>query len=395
MLMACKLLNHPRLKMKKINRKDFLTKGAAALAGGSLLTTACGQGSGSANSPAGQGPAIQTGKTYRWNMVTTWPPNFPILGEGCKLFADWVEQMSGGRLKIQVYGGGELVPPLEVFDAVQSGTAEIGNGSAYYWAGKIPAAPFFSTVPFGMNAQQMMAWLTGGNGMQLWEDLYKPLNLIPFASGNTGVQMGGWFNKEINTIDDLKGLKMRIPGLGGQVLTRAGGAAVQVAGGEIYTNLERGVIDATEWIGPFHDYKLGFHKIAKYYYYPGWHEAGTVLETIVNKLKFEQLPPDLQAIVRMASYWQYTYTISSFEAQNAIYLKKLIEEEGVDMRPFPEEVLTRLKTLTEEVLGELTAKDAKAQQIYDAYRSFKSQSERWSSITEKIFYNRIEDATAS
>ena len=197
-------------------------------------------------------------------MVTTWPPNFPILGEGCKLMADWVEKMSGGRLKIQVFGGGELVPPLEAFDAVSSGSVELANGASYYWAGKVPSAQFFATVPFGMNAQQMNGWILSGGGQELWDEVYAPFNVKGYPAGNTGVQMGGWFNKEINSLDDLKGLKMRIPGLGGKVINKAGATAVNVAGGEIYTNLERGVIDATEWIGPFHDYKMGFHKIAKY-----------------------------------------------------------------------------------------------------------------------------------
>lgn len=375
--------------MKNISRKKFLKKSVAALAGSSLLASGCGSDAGTGTSADGS-PNIQTGKKYRWKMVTTWPPNFPILGEGCQRFADWVNEMSGGRMTIQVFGGGELVPPLEVFDAVQSGVAEMGNGSAYYWAGKIQAAPFFSTVPFGMNAQQMMGWLMSGGGLQMWEELYAPFNMLPIPSGNTGVQMGGWFNKEINTIDDLKGLKMRIPGLGGQVLGKAGGAAVQVAGGEIYTNLERGVIDATEWISPFHDYKLGFHKIAKYYYYPGWHEAGTVLETTVNKAKFDALPADLQVIIRTAAFRQYTYMLSELETQNAIYLNKLINEEDVDVRPFPEEVLNRLKELTQEVLDELVGENAQAKKIYDAYKAYKAQADGWASISEKIFYDRIE-----
>ena len=373
--------------MKNISRKDFFKKGVAAVAGTSILASACGDADNDIAS--GHAPNIQTGKKHRWRMVTTWPPNFPILGEGCKLFADWVEEMSGGRLQIQVYGGGELVPPLEVFDAVQSGAAEMGNGAAYYWAGKIPAAPFFSSIPFGMNAQQMMGWLTAGGGLQMWEELYAPFNLIPIVSGNTAVQMGGWFNKEINSIDDIKGLKMRIPGLGGQVFSRAGGAAVQVAGGEIYTNLERGVIDATEWISPFHDYKLGFHKIAKYYYYPGWQEAGTALETLINKAKFEQLPKDLQSIIRAASARQYQYVISELETQNGIYLEKMIKEEGVDIRAFPESVLTRFKELTDEVLADLISKSPEAQRIYEAYIGYKQRADLWASITEKIFYNRI------
>ena len=380
-------IHHPDYATMKqnISRKDFFLKGGAALAGATVLGSACTQ------QPAAEGgPNVITSKKYRWNMVTTWPPNFPVLGEGCVLFADWVREMSGGRLDIRVYGGGELVPALEAFDAVSSGTAEIGNGGSYYWAGKMAAAPFFSSVPFGMNAQQMNAWILAGGGQELWDRLYAPFNLRSFAAGNTGVQMGGWFNREINSIADLQGLKMRIPGLGGQVITRAGGTAVNVAGGEIFTNLERGVIDATEWIGPYHDYLMGFHKIARYYYYPGWHEPGTTLETFVNKGQFEALPADLQAIVVAAIQRQNIWTLSQFEAQNNLYLNKLINEESVDLRAFPAEVIQELRRLTGEVLDELTGSDPLAAEIYNSYRKFREQAAAWSTRTEKIFYEQIQ-----
>ncbi len=234
-------------------------------------------------------------------MVTTWPPTLPILQDSAKLVAKWVEEMSEGRMKITVYGGGELIPSLEVFEAVTQGVAEMGHGASYYWAGKAPAAQFFGSVPFGMNAQQMISWLYSGGGLQLWEELYAPLNLVPMPVGNTGPQMGGWFKREINSPSDLQGLKMRIPGLGGDVIKRAGGSAILSALGEIYTNLERGVIDAAEWIGPYHDYLQGFHKAAEYYYYPGWQEPQTVTELMINKSAFDALPPYLQNIIRTAA----------------------------------------------------------------------------------------------
>ena len=244
---------------KTINRKNFIKKAAlSALTGASLLS--CKPKSDSKE----RSIAIISQKKYKWKMVTTWPPNFPVLGEACNHFAQWVEEMTDGQISINVYGGGELIPALECFEAVSSGAVEIGSGASYYWAGRSPATQFFTTVPFGMNAQQMNSWLYCGGGQELWKELYAGYNLVPFPAGNTGVQMAGWFNKEINTIEDFKGLKMRIPGLGGKVLERAGGSAVLSAGSEIYTNLERGVIDATEWIGPYHDYNMGFHKIAKY-----------------------------------------------------------------------------------------------------------------------------------
>ena len=330
------------------------------------------------------------GKTYEWKMVTTWPPNFPVLGEGCTLFADLVEQMSAGRIKIKVYGGGELVPALEAFDAVRSGAAEMGSGAAYYWAGKIAAAPFFASVPFGMNAQQLNAWILTGGGMELWRELYAEYGLVPFLGGNTGVQMGGWFNREINSLDDLQGLKMRMPGIGGKVLEKAGGTPILLAGGELYTGLERGIIDATEWIGPYHDYKMAFHQIAKYYYSPGWHETGTALEFFANKEVFDTLPSDLQMIIETASLRVNHWMLSEFETQNSLYLKKLQEEENIEIRYYPQEVLDQLRQYTEEVLVELTEQDAFSQKVYASYKAFQEASSEWAGLTEKVFYNQIQ-----
>jgi TRAP-type mannitol/chloroaromatic compound transport system substrate-binding protein len=295
-------------------------------------------------------------------------------------------------MEIQVFGAGELIPAFETFYAVSTGVAEIGNGAGYYWAGMLPAAQFFASVPFGMNAQQMNAWILGGGGQALWEELYAPLNLLPMASGNTGVQMGGWFNREINAVADLKGLKMRMPGLGGKVLSEAGGTAIQVAGGEIYTNLERGVIDATEWVGPYHDYKMGFYKIAKYYYYPGWHEAGTTLETIFCKSKFDALPTDLQQILRTASMRQNIWTLSEFEAKNSEYLDKLINEEHVDIRAFPVEVIETMRILTRKVTNELTESDPKSRKVYEAYTAYLAKARKWADISEKVYYDLLSAA---
>lgn len=326
---------------------------------------------------------------FEWKMVTTWPPNFPILGEGCVRFADLVRTMSNGRMEIKVYGGGELVPALECFDAVRSGAAEMGSGAAYYWAGKTPAAQFFATVPFGMNAQQMNAWLLTGGGMKLWEDLYADYNLIPFVFGNTGVQMGGWFNREINAIADFKGLKIRMPGLGGKVMERAGGTPVLLAGGEIYTGLERGVLDATEWIGPFHDSKMGFDQIAEYYYTPGWHEPGTVLELIINKEAFEDLPEDLQSIIRVAAEAINNWVLLELETKNAEYLTLLVEK-GVKIRQFSKEILATLRTYTEDILEELTAEDEYAKKVYASFQTYRKKAVMWSGLTEKVFYNNIQ-----
>ena len=372
--------------MKKISRKKFLASGATALTGATLLGSGCVPGT---STNPGAAPSINLGASVQWTMVTTWPPNFPILQEGCVKMAEWVEKMSAGRLKIRVYGGGELVPPLEAFENVSNGTAQMGHGAAYYWAGKRPAFQFFASVPFGMNAQQINAWMISGEGKKLWDEAYEPFNVIPFPGGNTGVQMGGWFNKEINSLADLKGLKMRIPGLGGKVFTRAGGTSVNVPGQEIYTNLERGVIDATEWIGPYHDYVMGFHKIAKYYYYPSWQEGGTCLEFFVNKQAFEGLSEDLQEIVRIGAAGMNSWMLSQFEAKNALYLEKIMQEGQIELRVFPEDVIAQLRKITGEVVQEMLT-DSAIQRIYDSFTQFKNTMKNWSEYSEKFFYNKLQ-----
>lgn len=369
---------------KTLNRKDFLKKTAiGALAGTSIISC---QSQSEKNQAS---PSIISQKKYKWKMVTTWPPNFPVLGEACKYFAQWVEEMTAGQISINVYGGGELIPALECFEAVSGGAAEIGSGASYYWAGRSPATQFFTTVPFGMNAQQMNSWLYSGGGQELWQELYAQYNLVPFPAGNTGVQMAGWFNREINTIKDFQGLKMRIPGLGGKVLEKAGGSAVLSAGSEIYTNLERGVIDATEWIGPYHDYNMGFHKIAKYYYAPGWHETGSTLEVFFNKPLFDSLEPRLQVILETAAYRMNAWTLAEFEAKNNEYLQKLIHEENVELRQFSSKILSTLKKYTEEMLTEITAKDKASKKIYSSYDSFRKNIKQWASHSEKPYHNLL------
>ena len=366
--------------MNPLKRRDFIKK--APLAGGAFLA-------GCASPQQTDAPAVHTGKTYEWKMVTTWPPHFPILGETADHLAHWINDMSQGRLKIQVYGGGELIPPLEGFDAVSQGVAEMCHGASYYWAGKSPSTQFFSAVPFGMNAQQMIAWITSGGGQTLWEELYAPFNLTPMPAGNTGFQMGGWFNREINTINDFQGLKMRMPGLGGKVISKAGGSAVLSAGGEIYTNIERGVIDATEWIGPYHDYLMGFYKAAKYYYYPGWHEPGTLIELIVNKQAFESLPSDLQAIVRAAAARATVWALAEFESKNNTYLQKMINEHSVQLKRFSDPILKTLRQYSQEVIDEVIASDVMSKKIYTSFDAFRKNVSGWANVSEKIYYTSI------
>jgi TRAP-type mannitol/chloroaromatic compound transport system substrate-binding protein len=368
------------------NRKQFL-QGLAA--GTIALPVALRLLLGEAHAEQGDSYQVSNGQRYDWKMVTTWPPGFPILGEGCELLATLVKKMSAGRLNIEVFGGGELVPALEAFNTVSSGGAEMGSGSPYYWAGKVPGAQFFSGYPFGLNAQQMNAWLLAGGGLELWRELYAKHNLVPFIGGNTGVQMGGWYNREINSVADFKGLKMRMPGLGGRVLEALGGTPVLLAGGELYTGLERGVIDATEWVGPYHDYIMGFHEIAKYYYYPGWHEPGTAFEFFVNKDKYDELPLDLQTILEVATHYINMYTLSAFEAKNAEYLEKLRAVPTLSVRPFPDEVIIKAKAAATETIADFAAGDPFAQKVYEQVVAFKKRANDWGEITERIYYNRM------
>jgi TRAP-type mannitol/chloroaromatic compound transport system substrate-binding protein len=314
-----------------------------------------------------------------------------VLQTGAERFAKRMDEVSEGRLKIQVFAAGELVPGLGVFDAVSQGTVEAGSGAAYYWAGKVPAAQWFSSVPFGLNAQGINAWFYGGGGLELWEEVYAPFNVVPRPQGNTGVQMGGWFRKKMNTIDDFKGLKMRIPGLGGKVIAKAGGTVVLLAGGEIFTSLERGVLDATEWVGPMHDLRMGFYQAAPYYYYPGWHEPGTCLEVIFNKKAYESLPKDLQLMIDAVAMETNLWSLSQFEAGNGAALQELISKHKVELIRFPEPMMDELRKLSEETLEEEAEKDAQSRKVHEAFKTFKKQVGTWGSVSEDAYYKVIAD----
>ena len=327
----------------------------------------------------------ESAEAFEWSCVTSWPPKYPGMGMGVEHLAQRVEAASNGRLKIKIYGGGELVPAFEVFDAVSRGTVEMGHDAAYYHKGKVPAAQYFCTIPFGMNSLELNAWLYYGGGLELWRELYAPFNLVPFPCGNTGVQMGGWFNKEINSADDLKGLKMRIPGLGGEVIQRAGATPVTLPGAEIFTSLQTGAIDATEWVGPYNDVAFGLQKAARYYYYPGWHEPGPGLETIINAEAWASLPPDLQAIVEMACQSITADMTADYMYNNAIALQQLIEDPDVELRRFPDDVLDLLKSITRELVAEMSANDAVAAKIEQSFYGFLEKSTANMRISEKAF----------
>ncbi|MCK4842625.1 MAG: TRAP transporter substrate-binding protein DctP [Methylococcales bacterium] len=356
-----------------MKRRDFIQKaGVGSLAVGAALTN-----SKSANASP----------QFKWKMVTAWPKNFPGLGTNANLLAKMITDMSGGRIKIKVYGAKELVPAFEVFDAVSKGVAEMGHSGAYYWKGKSEATQFFSAVPFGLTAQEMNAWLYYGGGMELWRELYKPFGLIPTATGNTGVQMAGWFNREINALSDLKGLKMRIPGLGGEVLKQAGGTPVSLPGGEIFTSLQSGAIDASEWVGPYNDLAFGLYKAAKYYYYPGWHEPGTTLECFINEKAMSDLPKDLQVIVKQACRIANQDMLAEYTARNNKALHTLVNKHKVQLKPLPNDVLKRLKKLSDEVVGDVAAKDPMSKKVYQSFTKFREQVVAWHDISERAYLN--------
>ena len=349
-----------------------------------LLLAAC--GADRSDPVESSGSAVEE-KVFHWKLITTWPKNLPGLGTAPERLAQKLKVMSRGRLDIKVYGAGELVGPFEVFDAVSQGTAEMGHGAAYYWRGKIPIAAMFATVPFGMTAQEMNGWLHYGGGLQLWRELYAPFDLLPLAAGNTGVQMAGWFNKEINNLDDLQGLKMRIPGLGGEVLKRAGGVPVALPGGEVFTALQTGVIDATEWVGPYNDLALALHTVAKYYYYPGWHEPGPTLEAIINRAAWDSLPVDLQVMIETATRATNDDMLSEFTARNNAALRTLIDEHGVELRRLPDDVIAQLKLAAHQVVAEAAAGDPLSERIYASYMAFLADVKDYHAISEQAYIN--------
>jgi len=358
-----------------MKRRQFVT-GIAAAAG----VAAC------SKEPAGQaaGPAAAQ-QTFEWNLVTSWPPGLPGLGVGVENLARRIEAATAGRLRIKVFAGGELVPALEVLDAVSRGTVHMGHDSAYYHRGKVPAAQYFTTVPFGQTVHEINAWLYYGGALELWRELYEPFNVIPFPAGNTGVQMAGWFNKEINSVDDLRGLKMRIPGIGGEVMQRAGVSQITVPASEIFTSLQTGAIDAAEWVGPYNDIALGLHKVARYYYYPGWHEMGPMLQCTINKDAWNSLPPDLQEIVSSVCQAINVDMMAEYTWGNAVALEKLKQDPNVELRKLPDDVLRLLKKLSAEVIEEMAAKDPWAAKIKASFDAFQQISIPNQEITELAY----------
>jgi len=321
-------------------------------------------------------------KRIRWNMVMVWQKTLPGLGTGAARLAKRIETLSGGRLEIKLYDGGELVPPLGVFDAVSSGTAQLGHSASYFWIAKTRAAAFFTAVPGGMTANEQNAWIYFGGGQKRWDELYAPFNLVAFPAGNTGAQMGGWFNKKIDSLADIRGLKMRIPGLAGEVFSRLGGSAQTIPPQELYTALQSGVIDALEWVGPWNDVALGFHKAAKYYYAPGFHEGGATLELMANKTAFDALPDDLKQAVKVACAAENSLMYAEFNARNAEYLRILKEKYGMAPKILPREVTDAMFKKSEEVVQSVADDNAQSAAIYRSWNNFRQEARAWAPFGE-------------
>ncbi|WMS41099.1 TRAP transporter substrate-binding protein [Acuticoccus sp. MNP-M23] len=331
-------------------------------------------------------PAIAQGR-QEWKMVTTWPKNFPGLGTGAQRCADRITKMTDGRITVKLYGAGELVPAFESFDAVSNGTAEMYHGVDYYWQGKHPAFNFFATVPMGLTAPEQNAWLMFGGGQQLWDELSAGFGVKPFPCGNTGVQMGGWFREPIESLEDLKGLKMRMPGLGGEALRKLGVNVIALPGGEIFAALQSGAIDATEWVGPWNDLAFGFYRIAKNYYYPGFHEPGPTLSAGVNLDKYNALSETDKAIVENACIAENGAMYAEFVAKNGQALTTLVNQHGVTLRKFPDEVFQGFADASEEVVAEAAKHDDLAKRTYESFMKARKEYAAWTDISIQGYAN--------
>lgn len=332
-------------------------------------------------------PAVAQSSARSLTMVTTWPANAPGVGVNASRFAERLTALSGGRLKIALYPAGELVPPFEALDAVREGTADLAHSTPYYWVGKSQALHYFTGVPFGMTAVEFAAWLRFGDGQALWEEVYAPFGVVPFYAGSSGTQAGGWFNKEINAVEDFQGLKFRIAGLGGEVLRRLGAAPVLTPPGEIMPALAAGTVDGADWIGPWNDIAFGLHRFAKYYYMPGFHEPGPGLEVIFNRAVFEELEPDLQAAVRTAAWATSMETLADFTFHNVQAFEAMLDEHQVEVRRFPDAVVERLGEVSREVLEEVAAADALTARVHESYMDFLDKARAYAPYGEQGVLN--------
>jgi TRAP-type mannitol/chloroaromatic compound transport system substrate-binding protein len=319
-------------------------------------------------------------------MVTSWPRDMPGLGDSANRVARLIGELSGGALTVEVAAAGERAPALGVFDAVSLGRADMYHAADYYWTGKSPAYAFFTAVPFGFSAQEQMAWIDHGGGQALWNELSAQFDIVPFQAANTGVQMGGWFKREIRSLDDMRGLKMRIPGLGGDVIRALGGTSQLVPGGEIFSALQSGAIDAAEWVGPWNDFQLGFYRVAPYYYGPGFHEPGGSLACGVNRQVFESLSTEHKAIVRAACEATHHWSLGAFHWHSAEHLRILTEEHNTRLARFPDDVIRAAGAASRDILADIGRRDNLSRRIYDSWIAARRALPAWSDAAEGGYY---------
>lgn len=318
-------------------------------------------------------------------MVTTWPRDFPGLGTGAQRFAERLQAMSDGRIQVQYFAAGERVGAFDSFDEVASGNAQGYHAADYYWKGKHPGWAYFTAVPFGLTYTEMNAWIRFGGGQELWDELGAEFDIKGLMCGNTGVQMGGWFNKEINTADDLKGLKMRIPGLGGDVMAKLGASPVSLPGGQIYENLVSGAIDATEWVGPWNDQVMKFYEAAKFYYYPGMHEPGSMLAVGLNASFWSSLSPSDKLMIEAASSMENDVMMSEYNAKNGASLAQLINNNGVELREFSDEIYDSFGRASDEVFSEVVAHSDLAARIHASFLKAREEVGGWTNISDQAY----------
>ena len=360
-----------------MKRRNFLT--GAALSASALALSACHRAEDKHKSASVN---INKGKKVTLKLATSWPAHFPIMGTGVDIFAKRCTELSGGTLEIKVFAKNILVPAMQVFDATSAAQIDAFHSGVYYWKGKNPAFSIFGGMPLGLTSEEMITWLKFGGGYELWRELYGKFNLYPLIGGTTGPQMGGWFKEEINSLADLKGLKMRIPGLGGEVMKRLGVNPILLPAGEIYTALERGTIDATEWVGPALDSMMGFAKAADYYY-TGWHEPGSILEITFNKTRWEKLSNEHKAIITAASEEMTGNMLQEFRYENAKALQEL--PKNVQIKTFPKEMMEAAKVALYDVLIDESEKSSDFKRVLQSYKAFEQLNKPWDDISTKNF----------
>ncbi|WP_324752218.1 TRAP transporter substrate-binding protein [Roseovarius sp. Pro17] len=349
-----------------MKRRQFITNAGLSATGLAAVTAA---------------PAIAQ-DVREWRLLHAYPKGYPIYGTAPEKFAEFVTKASDGRLNIQVFGAGEVVPAFETMDAVRGGTAQMGFGTSYFWKGKVPALQFIPGLPFGMTVQEQNAWFISG-GLELAQKAYDELNVKFFVAGNSGPQMGGWFNKEIASAADLSGIKMRMPGLGGEVLSAMGTTIVNLPGGELLPSMQSGAIDACEWIGPYLDMAFGFHKVAEYYYYPGWQEPSGINDLFVNMDEWNALPADLQEIVAAGAELANSYVLNELTAKNPEALRALVEDNGVNLKRFSDDTLIELGNTAGVLLNDLASSDPLSREILDSILSFRENTLNYTDISTR------------